>query len=79
LRHHPYSALKKTVCGCCGHVHSGWYDRRTRQVRDLSSGDRRVYLEVEVQRIQCRNFGTVKRELLAFLSNNRFYTKRFAY
>ena len=40
----------------------GWYDRRTRQVRDLSCGDMRVDLEFEVRRVQSRSFGKVKRE-----------------
>jgi len=71
--------LKKTICGCCGHVQSGWYDRRVRQVRDLSCGDMRIYLEVEVRRVQCRRCAGVKREELAFLADNPFYTKRFAY
>ena len=70
---------QKTACGQCGRVHAGWYDRRVRQVRDLSCGDRRIYLEVEVRRVQCRSGGSVKREQLAFLADNPFYTKRFAY
>jgi hypothetical protein len=45
---------QKTVCGGCGRVQAGWYDRRTRRVRDLSCGDTRVYLEFEVRRVQCR-------------------------
>ena len=40
----------------------GWYDRRTRRVRDLSCGDARIYLELEVRRVQCRSCGKVKRE-----------------
>jgi transposase len=60
-------------------VQAGWYDRRVRQVRDLASGDTRIYLELEVRRVDCRSCGTVKREELAFLANNPFYTKRFAY
>jgi len=60
-------------------VHSGWYDRRVRRVRDLSCGDLRIYLEVEVRRVQCRRCGRVKREQLEFLADNPFYTKRFAY
>src|SRR5262249_60041531 len=44
----------------------GWYDRRTRWVRDLPCGDTRVYLEFEVRRILCRNCRKVKREQLAF-------------
>jgi transposase len=60
-------------------VHTGWYDRKTRRVRDLSCGDTRVYLEFEVRRVHCRACGKVKRERLEFLADNPFYTKRFAY
>ena len=57
----------------------GWYDRRLRRVRDLSCGDARIYLEVEVRRVHCRSCGKVKREQLDFLADNPFYTKRFAH
>jgi len=57
----------------------GWYDRRTRRVRDLSCGDMRIYLEFEVRRVECRRCGKVKRERLEFLADNPSYTKRFAY
>jgi len=60
-------------------VQSGWYDRKTRRVRDLSCGDTRVWLEIDIRRIQCRRCGKVKRERLDLLSDNPFYTKRFAY
>ncbi|MBM3484219.1 MAG: hypothetical protein FJX66_13095, partial [Alphaproteobacteria bacterium] len=50
--HHPQSTLKKTACGCCGRVHGGWYDRRTRRVRDLACGDTRIFLELEVRRVR---------------------------
>jgi transposase len=73
-----YDAQKK-ICGCCGRVHSGWYDRRTRRVRDLSCGDMGIFLEIEVRRVQCRRCGRVKRERLEFLADNPFYTKRFAH
>ena len=57
----------------------GWYDRKVRQVRDLSCGDTRIFLELEVRRLDCRNCGKVKRERLDFLADNPLYTKRFAY
>jgi transposase len=79
LRHHSQTALKKTVSSCCGRTHSGWYDRHTQQVRDLSCGDARVWLQIEVRRVRCKNCGHVKRERLDFLADNPFYTKRFAY
>lgn len=57
----------------------GLVRRKVRRIRDLSCGDRRIYLELEVRRIDCRNCGKVKREQLDFLADNPFYTKRFAY
>ena len=39
----------------------------------------RIYLEIEVRRVPCRNCAGVKREQLAFLADNPFYTKRFAH
>jgi len=57
----------------------GWYDRTRRRVRDLSSGNMRVYLEFEVRRVQCRSCARVMREQLDFLADNPFYTKRFAW
>jgi transposase len=60
-------------------VHWGWYDRQTRRVRDLSCGDTRIYLALEVRRVCCRHCGKVKRERLDFLADNPLYTKRFAY
>ena len=60
-------------------MQSGWYDRKTRQARDLSCGDTLVYIEFEVRRINCRDCGKVKRERLAFLSDNPLYTKRFGF
>ncbi len=50
-----------------------------RLVRDLSCGDARIYLEVEVRRVLCRKCKKVKREKLEWLADNPFYTKRFAY
>ncbi|MCC7058652.1 MAG: ISL3 family transposase [Burkholderiaceae bacterium] len=78
-RHHACATLKKTVCKECGRAHFRWYDRTTRRVRDLSSGNTRVYLEFEVRRVLCRCCGKVKRERLDFLADNPFYTKRFAW
>ena len=57
----------------------GWYDRRTRRVRDLPCGDTRIFLEIEVRRVRCKGCGKVKSERLDFLADNPFYTKRFAY
>ncbi|MBE7443877.1 MAG: transposase family protein [Planctomycetia bacterium] len=61
---------KKTVCGCCGKIHWSQYDKKERRVRDLSCGDARIYLEVEVRRVLCRKCGKVKQEKLEWLADN---------
>ena len=60
-------------------VHRTWYDRKTRRVRDLSCGDRRIYLDLEIRRVACRRCGRVKQERLDFLADSPFYTRRFAF
>jgi len=56
-----------------------FYDRRPWTVRDLSCGPLRIYLELELRRVACPKCGKVKRERLAWLADNPFYTKRFAF
>jgi transposase len=73
------SGYKKTACGCCGAVHRSYYDKKVRRIRDLSCGDARIYLEMEVQRVQCKRCSKVKQEKLTWLADNPFYTKRFSY
>ena len=48
-------------------------------MRDLSSGDRRVYLAYEGRRVDCLRCQAVKNEGLEWLADNPLYTKRFAY
>ena len=62
----------------CGHVYRSHYDKRPRQVRDLSCGDKRVYLVIPLRRVQCARCG-VKTERLDWLADNPLYTKRFAF
>jgi transposase len=57
----------------------GWYDRRLRRVRDLSSAGLRIVLELEVRRISCGVCASVKRERLDFLADNPHFPKRFAF
>jgi transposase len=56
-----------------------FYDRKVRRVRDVSSGDTRVFLDLEVRRVDCRRCGAVRQERFSFLAGNPFYTKRFAF
>lgn len=60
-------------------MHRSFYDRTRRQVRDLPSGQFRIYLDLEVRRVYCRQCAAVKRERLEFLADNPFYTQRFAH
>ena len=72
-------SLKKTICAVCGSIHHGWYDRRSRRVRDLPCAGTRIYLEFDLRRVGCRDCEGVKQERLPWLSENPFYTKRFAF
>ena len=58
---------------------STFYDRKIRRVRDLSCGDTRIYLDVEVRRVDCRTCRKVKQERFDWLADYPFYTKRFAF
>ena len=78
-RYHPPTASKKTLCGVCGQAVRTYYDKRPRRVRDLSCGDKRVYLAFQVRRVFCSQCGGVKRERLDWLADNPLYTKRFAF
>ena len=48
-------------------------------MRDLSCGETRIYVEIEVRRVLCGSCGKVKSEKLSWLADNLFYTKRFAF
>jgi len=67
------------VCGICLWIGRGFYDHRTRRIRDLACGEARVFLEIESRRMFCRRCVAVKQEKLLWLSDNPFYTKRFAF
>jgi len=47
-------------------------------VRDLPCGDLRIYLELDLRRVDCQICGGVKQERLDWLAANPHYTKRFA-
>jgi transposase len=77
--YYPAAPPKKTVCGACGQVYRSHYDKRPRRVRDLSCGDKRVYVAFLLRRVQCSRCGGVKNERLDWLADNPLYTERFAY
>jgi transposase len=67
------------VCSVCETVSHSHYDKRPRRVRDLSCGDKHVYLALALRRVSCCQCGGVKNEQLDFLADNPLYTKRFAF
>jgi transposase len=60
-------------------AHRTSYDHKAHRVRDLSCGDRRIYLVLELRRVACRSCCKVKQEKLDWLANCPFFTKRFAF
>ena len=70
---------KKRAAACAGKPPRPTTTKRPRRVRDLSCGDKRVYLDFLVRRVQCSRCGAVKRERLDWLADNPLYTKRFAF
>ncbi len=45
----------------------------------MSCGDMRIFLDVEIRRVLCCQYGKVKQEKLGWLADYPFYTKRFAF
>jgi transposase len=68
---------KKKFCSSCERTYYHHYDVRSRLVRDLSSGDRKVYLDVPMRRVACSECD-VKTEKLNWLASLPRYTHRFA-
>jgi transposase len=60
-------------------VHGRFYDQRPRLIRDLSCGDKHLFLSLSVRRVDCCRCGGVKTERLEWLSELPHYTKRFAF
>ncbi len=48
-------------------------------MRDLPCGGFRVFLDIEIRRIECVQCGTVRQESLSFRADNGSYTRRFAF
>ena len=48
-------------------------------MRDLPCGGTRIYLELDVRRVDCRSCKGVKLERLEWLAEHRSFTKRFAF
>jgi hypothetical protein len=69
---------QRTACPC-GRQYRSSYDRKRKRVRDLSCGGFRVFLDIEIWRVECVSCGTVRQESLSLLADNRSYTKRFVF
>lgn len=58
---------------------SGIYDRKTKRIRDLPCGATRIYVAVEIRRVNCKWCGKVKTEDIPWLAGSAFYTKRLMF
>ncbi len=58
--HHTPPAPKKRSAACVVRCRRAYYDQRPRRVRDLSCGDKRVYLDFSIRRVSCPRCGGVK-------------------
>jgi transposase len=68
------SELRCPDCGCRDVIRRGQIVRRFRTV---PIGRRRVWVELPVQRVQCRSCGVVQQAKVAFASERRSYTDSF--
>ena len=68
---------KVMKCSHCGGKSKSHYDKKSRLVRDLPSGQSNIILRVEVHRLSCKECRKVKIESLEWLSKNTNFTKRF--
>ncbi|MBT7299831.1 MAG: transposase family protein, partial [Victivallales bacterium] len=69
---------KRLFCACC---HSGRVVRRgtvARRFRLVPVGCRPTWLEFDSQRLECRDWGTVRQARLAFASPRKRYARAFA-
>ena len=66
------------MCGVCGKSSRSFYDRRPALVRDLPCGSARIYLALDLRRVDCRRCRGVKTETLAWLYHNARHSRRFA-
>ena len=65
------------LCGSCGCRSSSHYDRHVRLIRDVDCGSWRIWLEVEIRRVDCSRCRKVKTETLSWLSQSGRQTERF--
>lgn len=76
---HARPAKKTAICSGCGTRHRAFYDRTTRQVRDIAAAGWRIYVVFEQRRVACARCQGVKVERLDWLATNPRYTHRFAH
>lgn len=72
------SPRKNTKCPHCGHKHVIKYGVVHRKLHALPVGPKRQYLQLSIQRYQCKECGKVFQEEIPFCHGNASYTVRFA-
>lgn len=68
----------KLCCPCCKSRNIARSGSISRMIRSVPIGSKSVWLNVRIQRVLCRDCGTVRQERLHFVTGKRGYTNRFA-
>ncbi|MGH2844799.1 MAG: ISL3 family transposase [Thermoleophilaceae bacterium] len=68
---------RRLVCGRCGCLARGCYDRRRRRWRHLDLGGRRCWLEYELRRFSCPGCGRVVSEAVPWARPGARHTRAF--
>jgi transposase len=61
----------KLRCCDCGSSHVILKGKQTRRFKTLSIGLKPVYLEAEVQRLECKDCGSLKQEKLSYVEEKK--------
>ena len=76
--HHIQTVSGKLCCPVCGSrnvIRSGCVYRN---IRSVPVGSRETILRMKVQRVECKDCGSIRQEKLHFVTGKRAYTNKFA-
>jgi transposase len=69
---------KESICGRCGSKSNKIHQNRRHIIKDLSWGDRAVFLEINRRQFKCEKCQKPFSEEMGFVKERRTYTKRLA-
>jgi transposase len=72
------STKRESYCHNCGTKSNRLHQNHRYVVKDLSWGEKAVFLEINRRQFKCKKCGKPFSEKLDFVNNRRTYTKRLA-